>query len=270
MTAHADMLVNGSFENGPAIPLASPVLAVPAGNSALSGWTVASGTVSIVTDNYWVPISGHRSVCLSDMLTPGSTVPGSIRQTFASAPGAVYRLSFWMAGEGLSLPTIKHLRVNAGATTQDFTFDVTPSWNWDMFWTAHTLDFTAAGTSTTVQMSSLDASNRGPAVDSLRIDLVSAGVPAPTSEAVAFAGVTPDPVRTNGRVAFSLATAGPVRLAIYDVQGRRQALLADGMFGAGTHTLDFSPPAWGARPGIYLAVLHAAQRTLVRRFTVLQ
>src|SRR5205823_1508762 len=80
LTARADMLVNGSFEAGPAIALANPIYAVPAGNTALDGWTVASGTVCIVTDNYWVPISGHRSVALGDMTNNASTVPGSLQQ----------------------------------------------------------------------------------------------------------------------------------------------------------------------------------------------
>lgn len=267
--AQADMLVNGNFEDGPVIPLANPILAVAAGNSALNGWVVSNGTVCIITDNYWEPLSGQRSVCLSDM-RPGSTntTPGSIQQSFATAPGAVYRLTFWMSGEPFSSPTLKHLRVSAGATTQDYVFDNTPAWHWDMAWAVHTLDFTAAGATTSLQMSSLDASQWGPAVDSMKVDLVSAGVPA--ASALGFAAVTPDPVRTSGRMAFTLAAAGSVRLAVYDVQGRQKALLADGTFGAGPHALDFSPPAWGARPGLYLAVLQAGQRTLVRRFTVLQ
>jgi hypothetical protein len=202
-------------------------------------------------------------------MRPGSTstVPGSIAQSFASAPGAVYRLTFWMAGPPFSSPTLKHLRVNAAATTQDFTFDITPAWEWNMDWASHTLDFTATGASTTVRLSGLDASPWSAALDSVKVDVVSAGVP--LTSTLAFAPVSPDPVRANGNFAFSLAAPGPARLAVYDVQGRQLALLADGTLGAGPHTLEFSPQAWGARPGLYLAVLHAGPNTLVRRFTVL-
>ena len=268
MRADAALLANGNFEDGPVIPLANPVLAVSPGNLVLDGWSVSSGIVCIVTDNYWVPLSGHRSVCLSDM-RPGSTslVPGSIAQSFASAPGAVYRLTFWMSGEPFSTPTLKHLRVNAGASTQDFTFDNTPAWHWDMAWAIHTLDFTASDASTTVRLSGLDASQWGPALDSMKVELVSAGVRA--TNTLAFAPVSPDPVLASAHIEFTLAAAGPARLAVYDVQGRQQALLADGTFEAGRHSLEFAPRAWGARPGLYLAVLHAGPNTLVRRFTVL-
>jgi choice-of-anchor C domain-containing protein len=269
LPVHAALLANGNFEDGPVIPLANPVLAVSPGNVVLNGWSVSDGIVCIVTDNYWVPLSGHRSVCLSDM-RPGSTstVPGSLEQSFASAPGAVYRLTFWMSGEPFSTPTLKHLRVTAASATQDFTFDNTLAWHWDMAWAIHTLDFTASSASTTVRFSGLDASPWSAALDSMKVDLVSAGVP--DAHALAFAPVSPDPVRASGHVAFTLASAGPARLAVYDVQGRQRALLADGTFGAGPHSFEFAPHDWGARPGLYLAVLRAGPNTLIRRFTVLQ
>ena len=268
LPAHAALLANGNFEDGPVMPPTDPILAVAPGGTVLNGWIVSGGIVCIVSDNYWVPLSGHRSVCLSDM-RPGSTstVPGAIQQTFASAPGATYRLTFWMSGEPFSTPTLKHLRVNAAAITQDFTFDNTPAWHWDMAWAIHTLDFTASAATTTVRLSGLDASQWGSALDSMKVDLLAAGVtPAPV---LAFAPVSPDPVQERGRLSFTLAAAGHARLAVYDVQGRQQALVADDTFGAGPHSLEFSPHAWGARPGLYMAVLQTGATTLVRRFTVL-
>ena len=188
MRAHAALLANGNFEDGPVIPPANPILALAQGSAVLNGWSVSNGVICVITDNYWVPLSGHRSVCLSDN-RPGSTstTPGSIQQTFASAPGAVYRFTFWMSGEPFSSPTLKHLRVNAGATTQDFTFDVTPAWQWDMFWTQHTLDFTASASTTTIKLSGLDATAWSAAVDSMKVELVSAGVT--PNAALAFAPV---------------------------------------------------------------------------------
>ena len=257
----ADVLTNGNFEDGPAISSTNPVFAVAPGNGALTGWTVTGGAIDIVTDNYWVPLSGHRSVVLS------STGPGSIEQSFASAPGAVYRLTFWLSGEPFSSPTIKDLRVNAGSTIQDYTFDITPAWHWDMAWAQHTLDFTADAATTTLAFSSEDATQWGPAIDSVKVELVSAG--APQGSALAFAPVAPDPVRDGARMAFTLASAGHVRLAVHDVQGRQVALATDGDLAAGPHGVAFSPRAWGMRPGLYLAVLQAGGRTLIRRFTVL-
>lgn len=260
--SRAGDLVNGNIEQGPAIPQANPIYAVAPGNTALTGWTVTGGAVSIVTDGYWVPLSGHRSLALS------STGAGSIEQSVATAAGSTYRITFWMSGEPFSSPTIKHLRVTAGAEFQDFTFDTTPAWHWDMAWTQHTMEFTAGGASTTVRFSSMDASQWGPAIDSTKVELVSTGVG--TGGAVlAFAPVIPDPVSASGRFAFTLATDSRVRLSVHDIQGREIARLVDGERPAGPMDVEFSPSAHGMRPGLYLAVLQAGGRRLVRRFTVI-
>ena len=260
--SRAQMLTNGDFEQGPVIPPLNPIFSVAPGNAALNGWTVVGGAICIITDNYWVPISGQRSVQLS------STGPGAIEQVFSTAPGAVYRLTVWVSGQGHSEPTIKHLRLTAGSNVQDETFDVTDVWEWDMKWSQRTFDFTAAAATTTVRLESLDASKWGPAVDNMKVELVSAGVPgAPAT--LAFAPISPDPVRNSGRMTFTLAQAGHVRLAVHDIQGRQVALLANADMDAGPHGVDFSPGAWNARPGLYLATLQVAGQALVRRFSVL-
>lgn len=259
--AHAQILTNGNFEVGPAIPLQSPIFAVAPGNTALTGWTVTGGAVNIVTDNYWVPLSGTRSLELS------STGPGAVEQSFSTANGAVYRLTFWLSGEPFSTPTVKHVRVTAGSTVRDYTYDVTPAWHWDMHWVQQTLDFTANGATTTLRFASLDASQWGPAIDSAKVVLVSADVP--LLEGLALLGMAPDPVVGRGRLTFSLPAPGRARLAVYDILGRELARLVDGEAPGGPQTLEFAPAAWGARPGVYVAVLEAAGRTLVRRFTVL-
>ena len=260
--SHAQMLANGSFEQGPAIPQANPILVVAPGGTALTGWTVVGGAISIITDGYWVPLSGTRSIVLS------STGPGAIQQSFATAPGTIYRLTYWLSGEAFSTPTIKHLRVTAGAAVQDQTYDVTDSWHWDMAWSMRTFDFTATAATTTLKLASMDATSWGPALDSMKVELVSAGVPG-ASATLAFAPVTPDPVRNGGRMSFTLAEAGRVRLAVHDIQGRQVALLANADMDAGPHGIDFSPGAWNARPGLYLATLQVAGQTLIRRFSVL-
>lgn len=260
--AHAQLLANGNFESGPVIPLAAPILAVAPGGTALTGWSVAVGAVNIVTDNYWVPLSGTRSLVLSN-----ANGAGAIEQSIATAPGAVYRLTFWMSGEPFSAPTIKHMRVNAGPVQQDFAFDNTPAWHWDMAWEQHTLDFTANSSTSTLRFTSLETTAWGPAVDSMKVELVSASVP--SSPRLALARVTPDPLRTNARVEFSLAQTGRVRLGVFDVQGRALVTLADGTYAAGTHAVTLSAAALGGRPGLYLAVLDTPQGRRVRRFTVL-
>ena len=260
--SRADILVNGDFELGPTIPAATPTMSVAPGSTALTGWTVVGGAIDIVTDGYWAPVSGHRSVALSN------TGPGGIEQTFSTTPGAAYRVSYWISGEPFSTPTIKHLRVTAGAASQDQTFDITPAWEWNMAWARCTFDFTASGSSTALRFTSMDASPSGPAIDSVNVTTVTADVPQ-SGNTLAFAPVTPDPARGACRFSFTLASAGHVKLAVHDIQGRQVALLADADLEAGPHGVAFSPGAWNARPGLYLATLQAGGRTLVRRFSVL-
>jgi choice-of-anchor C domain-containing protein len=261
--ARAQLLANGSFEAGPAIPLTTPIFAIPPGSTALTGWSVVVGAVNIVTDNYWVPLSGTRSLVLSN-----ASGAGAIEQSIATAPGAIYRLTFWISGEPFSAPTLKRVRVNAGSAQQVFTFDNTPAWHWDMAWEQHTLDFAATGPSTALRFTSLEASAWGPALDSMKVELLTASVP--TSASLALARVTPDPLRTTGRLEFSLPQAGHARIALYDVQGRSLATLADGDYAAGTHAVTLSAGTFGGRPGLYLAVLDSPQGRRVRRFTVLE
>ena len=259
--ARAQLLVNGNFEQGPAMSAASPVLTVAAGSTNLTGWTVGGTGVNIVTDGYWVPLSGQRSVALLNS-------PGHIQQSFATAPGAGYRLTFWLSGEPFSLPSLKHLRVTAGPTLADYTFDNTPAWHWDMAWQQRTLDFTASAGTTTLRFESMDGTVWGPALDSARVVLLTASVP--TASGLSLSRVTPDPARGQAHVAFTLPAPGRVRLALYDLQGRERARLVDGELGAGSHTAGFDAAAWRGSPGVYLAVLDAAGERLVRRFTVLR
>jgi choice-of-anchor C domain-containing protein len=258
----ADMLTNGGFESGAAVP-ATGILAVAPGSLALTGWTVVGGAINIVTNDYWACLSGVRSVELS------SSGPGAIQQSIASTSGSVYRLTFSISGEPFSTPTIKHLRVSAGATTQDFTFDVTPAWHWDMHWEQHTLDFAAPGPLTTVTLTSMDAGPAGPAIDGASIDFVSADAGAGTAR-LTLAPIAPDPLRAEGRVAFTLPRAQAVRLSVVDLQGREVTRLVNATLGAGPHELTLSPRSIGLGAGLYFLILDAGDGRIVRRFTTIQ
>ena len=59
--------------------------------------------------------------------------------------------------------------------------------------------------------------------------------------ATRFLGASPNPVAISGQtnLRFQLAAAGEVRLEIVDVQGRRVAVVADGEFAAGAHSVSW-------------------------------
>jgi choice-of-anchor C domain-containing protein len=258
-----EMLINGGFESGPTIPATPGTQSVPPGSTALDGWSVVGGAITIVTDTYFQPQAGSRSLALS------ATGPGGISQTFATSTGAPYRLRFWLSGEPFTTPVVKHLRVQAGSVVHDYVFDTTPAWHWDMNWTPYMLDFTGTGPTTTVTFTSQDASSSGPAVESAVVEAQTVGV-APGAYALALAPMAPDPLRGAGRVAFTLPRAESVRLSIVDVLGREVSVLADGALPAGPHDLAFMPQRTPARSGLYFLVLRSDDGTLVRRFSLIR
>ena len=87
-------------------------------------------------------------------------------------------------------------------------------------------------------------------------------------EAVELQGGLPNPFRDATTVRFALPEAGPVRLEVFDVQGRRVAVLADGTRAAGPHEASFD--AGGLPAGLYLVRLAAGGAVLNARVTLVR
>ena len=68
--------------------------------------------------------------------------------------------------------------------------------------------------------------------------------PVVTTEGAHLAAVSP--FRGHARVELTLPAPVPVRAALYDVAGRRLAVLADGPHPAGSHRWDWDPEEAGA------------------------
>jgi hypothetical protein len=84
---------------------------------------------------------------------------------------------------------------------------------------------------------------------------------------------SPNPVRVATTLAYALVREGPVRLEIWDIQGRRVALLADRVESAGQHATTWNARASdGGRvaPGVYLARLETGSERRMTRIVVLQ
>ena len=172
-------LINGSFESGPAT---DSWIELPAGSTAIPGWTVASGTIDYTADVYWVASNGFRSLDLS------GGGPGAIRQSFATVVGRQYAVRFAMAGNTYGGPTVKTLTVSTGATPTVFTFDITGRTPTNMGWQEKVWVFTAVATTTTLTFTSLTSGWHGPALDDVRV----------TAVLPSCAGVTATIVGTDG------------------------------------------------------------------------
>lgn len=73
----------------------------------------------------------------------------------------------------------------------------------------------------------------------------------------------PDPFRASTNISVTLPDAIHVTLAIYDVLGRRVAVLMDGMPGAGTYSMTFDASA--LTPGVYILRLEAGDQIRTER-----
>ncbi|HEX9950767.1 MAG TPA: alpha-amylase family glycosyl hydrolase [Rubricoccaceae bacterium] len=76
----------------------------------------------------------------------------------------------------------------------------------------------------------------------------------------------PNPTASRAAVRYALAEASDVTLAVYDVLGRRVAVLAEGAQAAGSHTADLNADV--LPPGLYLVRLVAGDQTRVVPLTV--
>jgi hypothetical protein len=84
---------------------------------------------------------------------------------------------------------------------------------------------------------------------------------------IALAPIAPNPSRGHADIAFALPMATPVKLSIVDIQGREVAVLANGIFAAGRHSVSWDGRAAGGgmRSGLYLVRLQTPGRTDVRK-----
>lgn len=172
-SARADLVTNGSFENGtyPGGVFAT----LNAGSNAITGWTVTSGSIDWI-NTYWQPEDGAYSIDLSGNQPGGLAISTNLN----TVNGQTYVLSFWLAGNPDGPPTIKPLTVNIGGVPHLFTFDETGHTRSAMGWINETVTFTASGT-TSLQFASTSDSPYGPALDNVSVNEVQSQVPEPGS-----------------------------------------------------------------------------------------
>jgi hypothetical protein len=90
---------------------------------------------------------------------------------------------------------------------------------------------------------------------------------------LAFAAPSPNPARQEALLSFALPQAGPVKLAVYDLSGRRVRTVRAGWLEAGEYKLPFDLRDGAERrlpSGVYLVRLETDARTLVRRLAIVE
>jgi hypothetical protein len=81
----------------------------------------------------------------------------------------------------------------------------------------------------------------------------------------ALSSIFPNPSRGETNFAFAVPRRADVRLSLLDIQGREVAVLAEGSYPAGRHTVNWSAQAGRTPAGIYFARYKTPVGTFVRR-----
>jgi choice-of-anchor C domain-containing protein len=167
-SAQVNLLANGSFES-PVI--GGPFQQVPPGT--LTNWTVGGAGVDHI-GSFWQASDGVQSVDLSAL---GA---GSISQTVATTVGSQYLLLFDMAGNPDGGDPVKDMVVAiTGQAPSNQQFVTTGFSRTNMGWSLRNLPFIASNASTTITFTSQEANAFGPALDNVRLFLVTGSNVAP-------------------------------------------------------------------------------------------
>ena len=171
----ANLIQNGSFETATVNPNpGTSYITLGVGSTVITGWTVSQGTIDY-KGTLWQASNGSRSLDLG-----AGASPGGIKQTFNTTVGGTYRVTFDLAGNPDGNPTIKEMRVSAGGSSADFSFDTTGKSRSNMGWVSKSWGFTATGTTTTLSFLNLADTAYGPALDNVSVIALSPP-PTPTS-----------------------------------------------------------------------------------------
>lgn len=235
-----NLLVNGSFEEGPDFPENFGYLPnVRVGSTDIKGWTVTRGNIDVTSSRHWLPGHGQRSIDLHG--TPGF---GGVKQTFKTVAGQRYQVTFLMAGTPLRKQPIHKLAVRAADKQQEFSFDATGKTPFAVGWERKSWEFVAVATETTLEIHTLETEdvNSGPILDD--VSVVAMGVKTPMqAEASPGENQVKEPLTLNGhsegvyRVAFSpdgtrlASTGGNGTLKVWDCASGQETLALKGHTG---------------------------------------
>lgn len=156
-----NLVVNGSFEDGPTIDRFKPL---DPKSTDIKGWTVTRGQIDLI-GTFWDSQDGKRSVDLH-----GSPGLGGIQQTVPTVKGTKYTLTFYLAATPVCQKPKKTMAVEIDKAVTKFTCEASgkerkPNWE------KQTVTFTATDKETTIEFYTLETEEPdcGPAIDNVSV-----------------------------------------------------------------------------------------------------
>ena len=89
------------------------------------------------------------------------------------------------------------------------------------------------------------------------------------SPAILLAPVAPNPVTSSARFVLNTSSASPVSIEVYDISGRKTAIIYSGELEAGIHSFQWTPPTEIAN-GMYFVQASSIDGTTTERFTLIR
>ncbi len=181
-SAHANLVSNGDFSVNNCG--SGSFCTYGAVNSTdVSGWTVATGSVDLITGYWQSPPGGGNSIDLD------GNAAGSIYTTFATLTGHSYLVTFEVSGNPDGGDPTKLGIISAGADSQNFSYVTGSNSHGLMNYEQLTFLFTATDTSTTLTFTSADTGNSPYGVVLGNIDVAPHAVPEPITLSLMGAGL---------------------------------------------------------------------------------
>jgi choice-of-anchor C domain-containing protein len=186
----ANLILNGSFEQGPDV--GSTFIDLPAGSTAILGWTVGGFHIDYSGPGTWNISDGIRNIDL-DGSVQNANRNGAISQAFSTTIGQRYSVTFDLSGNPAGFPLLKQLEVSAGDAAAVFGYGigavVAPSLPLHISYSHQEFSFNALASLSTLTFRSLTQQSGLPGFGAIIDNVVVQSVPVPSPLALLFSSL---------------------------------------------------------------------------------
>ena len=150
--AHANLLVNGSFEQGAFVNQGNQTMSLAPGSTVITGWTVVTDATAWINAGNPFGLAASDGSRFLDLTNYSAGAPfAGMTQTFATLAGATYTLSFDLGGSN-AWGRPDGLIASAAGTSQVFTTGPASATTPNNDWYHESMSFVATGASTTLTL----------------------------------------------------------------------------------------------------------------------
>ena len=150
--AHANLLVNGSFEQGAFVNQGNQTMSLAAGSIVIDGWTVLTDPTAWINAGNPFGLAASDGSRFLDLTNYSAGAPfAGMSQSFATMAGATYTLSFDLGGSN-AWGRPDALIASAAGTSATFTTGPASAATPNNDWYHESMTFTATGATTTLTL----------------------------------------------------------------------------------------------------------------------